>query len=188
LLITTIVPVHPSLRTTSPLTSFRSARITFSFAWTEQYDQGGIYLAFRRSGSSSDTSIPAEKWIKTGVEFYNGVPMIGTVACDTWADWSLAPLPPSTAQGSSDGKRWITVHLQREGDKNGTSVWVYLVGEDGTQSPLREVCWVFGGGDEDIASWELEVAGFAARPETSVKDGLDVHFKGFEVKWDWQGE
>jgi hypothetical protein len=235
------VPQHPSLTTAAhPLTRFRSARISFAFAWTEQYDQGGLLLSFRQrsaaprpASSSGGTSTatntatdatktagpedpPApDKWIKSGVEFYNGAPMVGTVACDRWADWSLAPLPlplplpggagPDKREGGGEGegegegeradgqqRRWVTVQIERARDQHGTSLWVYLVGEEGAKTPLREVCWVYGdgaaagreAGSAESAEWELVVSGYAARPEKSSREGLEVQFRGFEVKWD----
>jgi uncharacterized protein len=191
------VPKHTTSTSIAPLSRFRSARISFSFAWTEQYDQGGLVLSFRRSSASAQSGTPGEtssipeKWIKTGVEFYNGTPMVGTVACDSWADWSLAPLNlPTTATstagpGVSEGDRpWITVQIERDGDQHGTSLWVYQIGADGSKLPLREVCWVYGGAEEDVGKWTLEVAGFAARPEKGTQEALEVKFKDFEVKWD----
>ena len=46
---------HPSApqrtpKTHGPLSTFLSAQVSLSFAWTEQYDQGGLLLALRRAG------------------------------------------------------------------------------------------------------------------------------------------
>lgn len=94
------------------------------------------------------------------------------MACDAWADWSVADLPGN--QGD-----WATVLVERDTDVSGTSLWVYRIdGETGEKVPLREVCWVFGDGDE----WEVEVACMAARPG-DVGGELAVEFRDFEVTW-----
>jgi len=153
-------------RTTGPLGSFISARVSFLLPAKEQYDQGGLLLSLRPHSTS-----PPPKWIKTGVEFYNGVPKVGTVACDTWADWSLAPV-----QGKED---WVTFSVEAGGDELGHSIWVYqLVGEE--KVPIREVCWVFG---NELVGWDVSVAAYAARPAKETQEELAVQFKGFTVGW-----
>jgi uncharacterized protein len=159
------------------LSSFRSARVTFSFAYKEQYDQAGLLLSFRPVGSSSSGG-PPPKWIKTGVEYYNGQPMVSTVACDAWADWSVTPL-----QTTGDKADWTTVTVIREGDGKGMSLWVYqlMKGADGaeTKVPLREICWVFS----DKEDWELTIEAMAARPEKGTSEVLQAEFKDFQVVW-----
>lgn len=166
----------------APLGSFRSARVSFAFEYKEIYDQAGLLLSFRRS-SSSQPSAPPPKWIKTGVEYYNGNPMLSTVACDAWADWSVTPLLRGPGAGA-DGKEWTTVAVVREGDAKGMSLWVYQLvpGADGaeTKVPLREICWVFGDPDEE---WEVAVEAMAARPKESASEALHVEFARFEVSW-----
>jgi len=159
-------------RTTGPLSSFFSARVSFLLPAKEQYDQGGLLLSLRPHSTPSSTSTsPPPKWIKTGVEFYNGVPKVGTVACDTWADWSLAPV-----QGKED---WVTFSVEASGDELGHSIWVYqVVGEE--KVPIREVCWVFG---NELVEWDVNVAAYAARPAKGTKEELAVQFKGFTVEW-----
>jgi len=107
--------------------------------------------------------------------------MLSTVACDAWADWSVTPLQRG---GGGGGKEWTTVAVVREGDKKGTSLWVYhvIAGEDGTETkvPLREICWVFGDPNEE---WELTVEAMAARPEDGTSEALEVEFTSFEVSW-----
>ncbi|KAL2022835.1 hypothetical protein VTK56DRAFT_4366 [Thermocarpiscus australiensis] len=186
-------PGPPTIRTTGPLQSFLSARLSLSFTWKEQYDQGGILLSFRRrndnptstAAADKSTSPPPPKWIKTGIEFYNGAPRLSTVACDAWADWSVADLggPGARARASASGsssKGWTTVAVEKEGDEHGTSLWVYRVLDGGEKVPLREVCWVFGGRPEE---WEVEVAAMAARPAKGAGADLKVEFKGMEVRW-----
>ncbi|KAK0636996.1 hypothetical protein B0T17DRAFT_482064 [Bombardia bombarda] len=179
--------------TYGPLPSFISAHASFSFAWKEQYDQGGLLLSFRQRSSSAPWSIPA-KWIKTGIEFYNGQPMLSTVACDRWADWSVTPLTTAPSkqhdtrtdetetETETDAKKtWTTLLIQKEGDENGVSLWVYHVLANGDKVPLREITWVYG--DADPGQWDLEVLAMAARPAKTTTSSLKVEVKDMEVKW-----
>lgn len=102
------------------------------------------------------------------------------MACDAWADWSLAPVVV-------DGQGWVAVAVESAGDGLGRSLWVYqVVGEDGVgvgekKVPLREVCWPFGHGAAD--EWEITVEAYACRPSKEGSEELEVEFRGFEVKW-----
>ncbi|KAK3378887.1 hypothetical protein B0T24DRAFT_674724 [Lasiosphaeria ovina] len=174
--------------TSGPLLSFVSARASFSFAWSEQYDQGGLLLSFRprtTTGAEKASSSSPTKWVKTGIEFYNGRPMLSTVACDRWADWSVGPLTTSSA--STGAKTWTTISVEREinenaTNENGSSWWVYQILEGGEKVALREICWVYGDGN-DAENWELEVLAMAARPEKNVNTSLEVEVRDMEVKW-----
>ncbi|KAK4044153.1 hypothetical protein C8A01DRAFT_12443 [Parachaetomium inaequale] len=177
---------HP-LRASGPLSAFLSARLSFTFTPQEQYDQGGILLSFRRRPNSPSSDAPPPQWIKSGVEFYNGLPRLSTVACERWADWSVADLDSSPSSSSKGGKGvetgWTTILVEKDRDGNGTSLWVYrVVEETGEKVPLREICWVFAdrGEEED---WVVEVHAMAARPEKAVEGGLEVEFRGLDVKW-----
>ncbi|KAK3687559.1 hypothetical protein B0T22DRAFT_131867 [Podospora appendiculata] len=166
---------------TGPLQTFVSAKASFSFDWTEQYDQAGLLLSFRPQGGSSSSSSAPNKWIKTGVEFYNGQPMLSTVACDRWADWSVAPLTTFAAAAET----WTTILIEKEVNENetnerGSSLWVYQVLDSGERVALREICWVYG--DDDI-QWELEVLAMAARPAKKATTGLEVRVRDMEVEW-----
>jgi hypothetical protein len=149
----TALPPSPTsaLRTSGPLTSFLSARLSLNFTPTSQYDQGGILLSLRRRSTKPSTA-PA-KWIKSGIELYNGAPRLSTVACDRWADWSVSDLHPSSRdKGGETG--WVTILIEKDKDGNGTGVWVYrVVEETGEKVPLREICWVFG---DEPDEWYVE--------------------------------
>ena len=54
---------------------------------------------------------------------------------------------------------------------------------DGTKVPLREITWIYGGGDEEVGKWELAVEALAARPDKVVAEELVVEFRDFEVRW-----
>jgi hypothetical protein len=63
---------------------------------------------------------------------------------------------------------------------------VYHVAEDGTKTPMREVCWVYA--DEGKKDWEVEVSGLVARPDKCATGTLSAEFEKFDVQWeDWLG-
>lgn len=162
-------------KTTAPLSSFKSARVSFLLQPKEQYDQAGLVLSLRpatggAAAAAGDPSPP--KWLKTGVEYYNGVPKAATVACDSWADWSL-----SDVKGREGD--WVTVLVENGRDDLGKSLWVYQV-VGGEKVPMREVCWVFGHGDPE--GWELSVEAYACRPAKDAGE-LVVEFKDLDVQW-----
>ncbi|KAM4067181.1 hypothetical protein HRG_001171 [Hirsutella rhossiliensis] len=161
-----------------PTSSFLSATLTFSALYTLQYDQAGILLIFTNKHEPS-----ARKWIKAGIELFDGLPRLSTVCCDAWADWSVAPAPDESAVAA--GRRPVTLRIETHRGSSGTSLWVYHVDDAGSQAkknPMREVCWPFGESASD--GWELEVAAAVARPAKDAKDKLEARFDGFDVQWE----
>ncbi|EGX88285.1 hypothetical protein CCM_08328 [Cordyceps militaris CM01] len=156
----------------NPMGQFRSAQVTFSAAYTQRYDQAG--LLFRLTHPTQ----PAQrKWVKTGIELYEGRPRLSTVSCDTWADWSVGPV--ADAGEVATGRRGVTVRVRSEGDDNGRSWWVYCVDGE-TETPLREICWV---ADAQYNGWTLDVAALAARPAKEGTEQLHAKFDDFTVEW-----
>lgn len=188
-----LTPVLAPYKTNSsaPLSTFKSASITFTASYTTQYDQAGLLLIFHPPGSSStssSSSVPP-KWIKTGIEFYNGSPRLSTVCCDNYADWSVAPLPSPSAENRpvAEGRQPVTVRIAKEGDENGIGFWVYYVpqgaGEEKREFvPLREIAWIYG--LDKPEEWKLEVAAAVARPNKEVKGELEAKFWDFKVEWE----
>ncbi|KAK7416671.1 hypothetical protein QQZ08_011906 [Neonectria magnoliae] len=159
-----------------PLKSFLSVRATFSANWESLYDQSGVLLVPRRV---SDAAAPNSKWVKSGIELYNGRPQLSTVACDRYADMSLYPL-------TIEGVTSVTIEVVRDGGVGGKNAWVYrlVLDQDGNikeRVPLREICWIFA--DEDEGDWVLDVTPLAARPDKAAKDALKVEFSEFKVQW-----
>lgn len=154
----------PIIYQTSTVESFKSAKVTFTATWKDKYDQGGLCMVIK----SSDTT----RWVKTGIEFLDGVPLIGTVAKDRWADWSLRPLLAETM--SIDHA--ATVEMENASDG---SLWIWLVSEAGKKLPLREVTW-WG----DLAKeTEIWIGVYAAKPAPhGEKDDLTVKFNGLEIR------
>jgi regulation of enolase protein 1 (concanavalin A-like superfamily) len=155
-----------SIHATIPQTAFVRAKISFSAVWGHRYDQGGLVLRLSKAGQP-------DRWVKTGVEFYNDRAFISTVGCDRYADWSIYPTGDEDANGN-----W-TIEVKRENDENGKSLWVYwLNGKE--RVPLREVAWFFG----EEGDWDISVSAMAARPASMEVTGgseLEVKFWGIEI-------
>lgn len=168
--LTIAAPVHAL--PAKNLSEFKSAKITFSADWSEQYDQAGLIFTF-----DSVSGTRERRWIKTGLEYYNGTPQLSTVSCDRWADWSITPL------AAFEDSKSITVTIEKGRDGLGLGFWVYYIKRDGTKEPLREICWVYGDDDSSGKDWNLTIGALVARPAKDAKDDLVVQFKDFDVQW-----
>ncbi len=100
----------------APLTSGQAVEVTFTAAFSQQFDQAGVFLV------ADD-----EQWIKAGVEFADGVAQVGAVVTDGTSDWSVAPVPDWV------GRR-VTVRASRSGD-----AVTIRAGLDGTELHLVRV-------------------------------------------------
>ncbi|KAG0649173.1 Regulation of enolase 1 [Hyphodiscus hymeniophilus] len=154
----------PILYKSLPLSVFQRARVTVSAPWSTLYDQGGLVFILPESSDGS------RKWIKSGIEFYQGEAYVSTVAADRWADWSLV-------QTGLRGGREVTLEFERSPEEG--TLWIYVV--DGEKKiPVREVTWILSEGDEK----ECWVGVYAAKPTESSKGTepeLVVDFKGWEL-------
>lgn len=151
----------PIIYKTLPLSKFQRARVTVTADWGTLYDQGGLVFVLPSSVEGQ-----AGKWIKTGVEFYNGEAFVSTVVKDRWADWSLA-------QAGVKGGNEVTLEMMREKD----TMWIYAV--DGEKRiPLREVTWVLSEEEQEV--W---VGVYSATPTTerNGRGKLVVEFRDWEL-------
>ncbi|KAF2863914.1 hypothetical protein K470DRAFT_210107 [Piedraia hortae CBS 480.64] len=140
---------------------FTNMSVTVSADWKTLYDQGGLILAYGEQNP--------RQWIKAGIEFFEGHPMIGVVGTDRYSDWSLTPNP-----GKDHNK--ATLEFVREG----TELWIYLVGENQKRQAVREVRWAF-----ISPKSPLEVGCYAAKPtpdSDNATAGVKVTFEGFLLK------
>ena len=138
--------------------AFKSAKVTLSHDWKDRYDQGGLVLVINPNGE--------RKWIKTGIEFENGQPNVGTVAMDRWSDWSLLPLNGNSA----------TIEARLESG----SIWIYYI-EGSKRTALREVTF-WADLPEDAEIW---VGVFVAKPAPNGEKGdLTVDFKDLRIELD----
>ena len=72
-----------------------SMQVEFYLDFDQQFDQAGLILF-------ADN----DHWIKTGVEFSDGLPQAGAVVTDEYSDWSVAPV-------SEWMNSWVTVRISR---------------------------------------------------------------------------
>jgi regulation of enolase protein 1 (concanavalin A-like superfamily) len=82
----------------APFEQGTAVEITFTGDFSGDFDQAGAFIR------TDD-----ENWIKTGVEFSDGVLQLGAVVTRGVSDWSVAPVPQWS------GRR-ITVRASRSGD------------------------------------------------------------------------
>lgn len=165
-------------RTIASSQTFKSARLTVSAAWKTQYDQGGLILFWPgEPGRDRKT----QRWVKAGVEFFEGVPMVGVVGCDRFADWSLSPVPSARGDGGVGGASEVSLSLEAE--RKGTTLWIYALGADGRRvQALREVKWAFL---EDREDGELAVGIYGAKPTPDAGDAdaeLRVRFSDVVIE------
>ncbi|KAL8922313.1 MAG: hypothetical protein Q9208_005283 [Pyrenodesmia sp. 3 TL-2023] len=167
----------PCLLRSLPLSALRSARVTVSASWRTKFDQGGLLLVLPGEKGSDRKQ---RRWIKTGVEFFEGKTNISTVACDRYADWSLAPLP-------DDASEKVTVEITREvrGGQKTCTMWVHYINlSTGDKRPLREVAWVFEEGEYGDDA-ECEIGVYAAKPiadESDPQKELEVTFEDLKIE------
>ncbi|KAL8724460.1 MAG: hypothetical protein Q9166_007945 [cf. Caloplaca sp. 2 TL-2023] len=163
----------PLYVTSLPLKDLKAVQVTVKGRWKTLYDQGGLVMTLP-AGKGGE----GHRWVKTGIEHYNGKPHISAVACDRWADWSLLPFPVSSTDE-------VTIRMEREvnaksGGKSST-LWIkYLDPSTGQWNPIREITWGFA--DEEV---DCSVGVYAAKPTTdegNEEGELKVEFRGLEVK------
>ncbi|KAF1353427.1 hypothetical protein BDV97DRAFT_396264 [Delphinella strobiligena] len=165
----------PLLYRVLPIAAFKRISVTVSASWKTQFDQGGLAIVFPDPSSSSGNRI-GSKWIKTGIEFYEGKPALSTVTCDRFSDWSLCPL------ASNDGAKVGTATV--EAIREETKLVVNVI-EDGVRRPLREVMWAFL--EDRDGEAEMWVGVYGAKPTAEEEDaakGIEVSFEGLVVDVD----
>ena len=162
----------PILYSEFALDAFNRASVNINGAWTTLFDQGGLVLELMPTEQEGE-----RKWVKAGIEFFDGKPHIGVVACDRWADWTLLEL-----EGNE-----TTIEMEREVEsgKKTSSLWIYIVGRDGKRRPIREITWVFDGHGSGSHYDTCRVGVYAAKPTEDEDDktrSLNVTFRNFEIK------
>ena len=185
------VSTAPTLYTKVPLSKFKSAKVTASSNWNTLYDQGGLVLFL--GPPPGEAGYTKGQWVKTGIEYVFEQPHVGTVAADTWADWSLATVPGVGDDYAEGDEVPLTIEVEREvvGGNKESSLWVYKVDpKTGKRQGVREVTWLFKedtGREEGKGTTELWVGIYTARP--TVPEGaeredeeLKTNFKDFEIR------
>ena len=147
--------------------SFHSISVSISGPWKTKFDQGGILIVWPAPSGKRNEN----KWMKTGIEYFEGKPALSVVGCDRFSDWSLSPM---AAEGGTEA----TLLAEREG----STLWVYVL-EGGQKRALREIKWAFMEGRE--ADAEMWVGLCAAKPtpdEGDGESGIEVAFKKIDLQ------
>ncbi len=112
---------------------------------------------------------PASKWVKAGLEFYNGAPHASSVcATSEGGDWALAPL--SGPGGSPHARADLRIKLERVGH----ALWIWFEDGGAGWKKLREVTWFFWA-VEDKA---VRVGVYASRPANFGPSAFDLDSRG----------
>ena len=53
------------------------------------------------------------QWVKSGIEFVDDAPKVGTVACDRFADWSLVTEGIVPASSGGTNATQVTIEMER---------------------------------------------------------------------------
>jgi uncharacterized protein len=163
----------PIIYKSFPISAFKRVRVSATGDWKTLYDQGGLVLVLPPSKSGH-----RRRWVKTGIEFYNGKPRMSVVSADRWADWSLLPLSAEDEQAGH-----MTVEMEREQEPDGS--WgsvlrIWLVGKDRAKVLIREVTWVFHDLEENEEMW---VGTYAAKPTKDEREELVVDLQDFSIEF-----
>lgn len=161
-------PVYPSPLPKYDLRLFQRVRTTVSLppsSTLRHFDNAGLILHFTNSRQGTQ-----DKWIKAGIEFFEGKSYTSLAACDSWSDWSVVPLPVD----GDESRPKVAVEAERKGK----SLWLYQIVKNGAakeRRPLRELNWVFA---EEEQGWEVGVGGYVTREmEGEGENDLEAEFE-----------
>ena len=130
-----------------PVTTDFVVEVDISGDYKTLYDQAGIMIR------SDD-----RHWIKTGIEYVDGVQHLSAVVTHDYSDWSMTPLPSPPA----------LLHLKVERQKD--TVQISYTDESGASIPLRLAYFPI--------SPTIQVGIMCASPEG---DGFDVAFENYQL-------
>ena len=118
------------------------------------------------------------RWVKAGVEFYEGKLNISIIAADLWADWNLLPLSETAIKQNE-----VSIEFEREQKEDGSYGMVLKAYVNryngGEKTMIREVTWVFHEQDEEDEMW---IGVYAARPIQDEREALVVTMKNIEIE------
>ncbi|KAH8666992.1 hypothetical protein BX600DRAFT_284874 [Xylariales sp. PMI_506] len=173
----------PITHTRVELSNFSSARVSFAFVPTLQFDQGGLIFTVPSinnpdpDAGNSQVSSSHPAWVKAGVEVNDGQPWISVVskARNGWCDWSLVPMPTGNRLGN-------TVEATIEMVRYRNALMIYYVNKE-SRTLIRKIPWVFLP-DPELAqnAW---IGAYTARPDPdseAAENPLEMHFKGLCVR------
>ncbi len=117
-------------------------------AYAAQYDQAGAMVR-----------VDERRWLKTGIEYFDGRMRLSTVVTLDYSSWAVGELPRGTSE--------ISLHLARRGD----SVEIRYAADGGEPAELAAV--VYLPPDETVLAGAM-----CAAPEG---EGFDVSFRDLAI-------
>jgi len=149
---------------------------------TLQFDQAGLVFVFLdpkfgapclANPGSGKTENPHPKWIKAGVEVWEGKALGSVVVREKWSDWSLFAAP-----GSADAVEvTVTIEMERLGD----ALMIYkILGAE--RELVRKVPWCFLEMETKETVW---IGVYGARPDPygeAQGKNLVARFENFVIK------
>lgn len=182
-----------------PTESLQYARATISVPLvparnenkTLQFDQAGlIFVQLHHSHTSPSAAEPGSasdhdslhkhpRWIKAGIEFYEGQMYGSIVVRDKWCDWSLFQIPDLPAS-AEDHKLPPFASVTIEAKRTGDALMLLLVMPNGVRSPIRKVPWWFMEDEMQEMSW---VGVYGARPDPfdETREEMEVRFADVRI-------
>jgi uncharacterized protein len=116
-------------------------------AYKDLYDQAGLMIR-----------ADAEHWIKTGIEYVDGVKNLSAVVTNTYSDWSITPLPSTT------------VELQLRAERRNEAIQIFYLNHE-SRYTLSRMAYL-------PTSNPLQVGVMAASPDG---DGYEVIFDHYQL-------
>ena len=190
----------PVVYITLPLRDFCSAAATIAVPCTLspssqekadnptlQFDQGGLILALLEKGRPTPTKeAPGGKsdhprWIKAGIEVWEGKAWGSIVVREKWSDWSLFDVDKNSVPGG------YRLRLQME--KLGDALMIFTQDEKATKTIVRKVPWVFL--ESEVVNVDTVMVGvYGARPDPfdeAKGKSLEIRVEDFEL-WIIEGQ
>lgn len=115
------------------------------------------------------------RWIKAGIEVWEGKAWGSIVVREKWSDWSLFELEEPSEKGAYK----LTLQIKRMGD----ALMIYVLSEGQERKSVRKVPWVFF--EEERRGVESVMVGvYGARPDPfdeAKGKNLEIGAEGFEL-------
>lgn len=123
------------------------AEVTIQGSYKDLYDQAGLMLR-----------VDEQYWIKTGIEYVDGVQNLSAVVTNTYSDWSITPLPDTTTE------------LRIRAERRNEAIQLFYLNENSRYTLFRMAYLP--------TSSPLQVGVMCASPEG---EGCEIVFKDFHL-------
>lgn len=178
-----------------PIRNFSKARATITIPFTLncvptsgienptlQFDQAGLVSVFLdpklpapclANPGSGETEKPHPKWIKAGVEVWEGKALGSVVVREKWSDWSIF----AVANSAEVVEVKVTIEMEKLGD----ALMIYkIIGAE--RELIRKVPWCFLEGEMKEHIW---IGVYGARPDPydeAQGENLEACFENFVIE------